>query len=593
MIFALVGNQNSGKTTIFNEMTALNQHVGNFPGVTVETVSGQVVNKKNIGVVDLPGLYSLNTVSKDEEVTKEFIFSAKPNVIINVVDSTNLERNLYLTLQLKELNIPMIIALNMIDKFEKYNGKIDIKKLEKSLGIPIVEITNANKIEIDRLISLAINVSNTKNIEPLVAETKDEKIIIKKYKEITRIYNSITKKNTNKGKNGSYYIDKILTNKILGIPIFLSAMFIIFLITFNIIGPHCTNLINKGLEVITDFFIEKLEQYGEISPIVITFIKEGFIGGIGCVVSFLPIIVTLYFFLSMLEDSGYMTRIAFIMDAPLRKIGLSGRSIVPMLLGFGCSVPAILSTRTIQSEKERRLVLTIIPFISCSAKIPIYSIIVPIFFKEYAALAMIAIYCIGIVLGIISMAFFKRKLGYNDSDFFIMELPNYRMPTLKNTWRLMWNKSKEFINKAFSIIFIASIAIWFLKSFDYNLNYTYDEKSMLAFLAKKISPIFAPIGLKDWRIITSLIVGITAKEATLSTLNVFSNMGTISTLFTRATAISFLSFFMLYTPCMASISVIKKEYGIKAAMQVVINQLGIAYTVSFILYNLCTFFNFF
>lgn len=505
MICAIVGNQNSGKTTIFNEMTNLNQHVGNFPGVTVEIVSGKVINQKDCEAVDLPGLYSLNTISKDEEVTKQFILTGKPDVLINVIDSTNLERNLYLTLQLKELNIPIVTVLNMIDKFEEKNGKIDVNKLEKRLGIPICTITNANSAEIKRLIQLSTNIGKTVKTNPNMNIVKDEKKIIDKYKEIEEICQSIiTNTSPSKERKRTYLIDSILTNKVLGIPIFIGILFTIFYLTFNIIGPYFTELINRGMEVVANFIVKWINSYN-VSPIINTFIVEGIFNGIASVLSFLPIIVTLYFFLSLLEDSGYMTRIAFIMDAPLKKIGLSGRSIVPILLGFGCSVPAILSTRTIQSETERRLALTVIPFISCSAKIPIYSILVTVFFKQYAAIAMIIIYCMGIILGVMAMSLVKKLSASKSDAYFLMELPNYRMPTLKNTWRLVWNKSKEFINKAFSIIFIASIVIWFLKSFDFNLNYSEEGKSILAFLAKKMSPIFAPVGFKDWRIITSLI----------------------------------------------------------------------------------------
>ena len=578
IIIALVGNPNSGKTTIFNEITALNQHVGNLPGVTVEIVSGKIIGNPDCNAVDLPGLYSLNTLSREESITKEFLLNEKPNVLINVVDCTKLKRNLFLTLQLKELNIPTVIALNMIDKYEKNNEKLNIKELEKRIGMPIVPITNANKSEIKELINQALQLVDT--------HTKNKKIQDnEKYKIIEEITVHTTQLQKNKK---TYLIDKILTNRILGIPIFILIMFSIFHITFDIIGPYFTDLINKGIEVVSSVIIEKLEK-NNVNPIINTFISQGIFKGITSILSFLPIIVILYFFLSLLEDSGYMTRIAFIMDTPLRKIGLSGRSIIPILLGFGCSVPAILSLRTINTEKERKLTLALIPFISCSAKIPIYTILVMIFFKEYAPIAMTIIYFIGIIIGILAITIIKNKKTNKQDEFFIMELPDYKIPTLKNTWRLMWNKSKDFLNKTFSTIFIATIVIWFLKSFNFNLNYTEEENSILAYIAKKISPFFIPIGIKDWRIVTSLIVGITAKEAVISTLTIFSSENIysyVNTLFTTTSAISFIIFVLLYTPCVATISAIKKEFGVKDAIKTVIKQLLVAYIASYIVYSI-------
>ncbi len=582
IIIALVGNQNSGKTTIFNEITSLNQHVGNFPGVTVETVSGKIIGHPGCNAVDLPGLYSLNTLSKDEFITKEFLLKEKPNVLINVVDCTKLKRNLFLTLQLKELNIPTVIALNMIDKYEKGNGKINIHKLEQRIGMPIVPITNANKLEINRLINQALQLVNIHTKNKKIKDNEKYKIIEKICEEITTHTTQLQK------KKKSYLIDKIFTNKILGIPIFILIMFLIFYITFDVMGPYFTDLVNKGIEVVSNVIVKELEK-NNVNPIINTFITQGILKGITSLLSFLPIVVILYFFLSLLEDSGYMTRIAFIMDAPLRKIGLSGRSIIPLLLGFGCSVPAILSLRTINTEKERKLALKLIPFISCSAKIPIYTILVMIFFKEYSAFAMTMIYFTGIILGIIAITILKKKKSYKSDEFFIMELPDYKIPTLKNTWRLMWNKSKEFLNKTFSIIFTTTIVIWFLKSFDFNLNYVKEENSILAYMAKKISPVFIPIGIKDWRIVTSLIVGITAKEAVISTLTILSSENIYSyvrTLFTTSSAISFIIFVLLYTPCVATISVIKKEFGVKEAIKTVINQLLIAYITSYIVYSI-------
>ena len=597
MIIALVGNQNCGKTTIFNEMTNMNQHVGNFPGVTVEAMSGRLQGNKNCIIVDLPGLYSLNTYTTEENISKEFITKNKSDVLINVIDSTNLERNLYLTLQLKELGIPIIIALNMLDELEKQKGRINIKELSKRLQLPIVQIKNINKDEIKRLINETLRISNMKrNIKRSEFKNKDE--IIEKYNEIEKICEGIIYLPNNKDEKSTYKIDKILTNKILGIPIFICIMIIIFYLTFNVIGEYCSDLINKGIIVITNR-AQEIFVKNNTNIILRSLIIEGFFNGIGSVLSFLPIIVTLYFFLSILEDSGYMTRIAFIMDKPLSKLGLSGKSIVPILLGFGCSVPAILSTRTIKSERERKMIMLLVPFISCSAKIPIYAVFVSVFFKGYEVFAMLSIYIVGIITGILITILLKRSNKLKEQDLFMMELPNYRWPTMKNTFRLMWNKAKEFISKAFSIIFISTIIIWFFKSFDMNLNWVSEEYSILAKIAQKISPIFKPLGFGDWRIIISLITGISAKEAVVSTLSVLTNTSVrllpefVKTMFTTASSISFLIFILLYTPCIASLGIIKKEFNVKVAISVAINQLIIAYFMSFISYQLSNFFLYF
>lgn len=492
MIFALVGNQNCGKTTIFNKITNMKQHIGNFPGVTVDIKIGVVPNIKQCEIVDLPGLYSLNTYTKEEEISKKFIIEKKPDVIINVIDGGNIERNLYLTLQLKELGIPIIIALNMLDEVEKNNGKININELEKRLDIPIVPITTVKKEEVEKLIQEAKKQANTKYEKIKITNNKNKEIIINKYRKIEEICKGIINipKNNNQN-NKTYKIDKILTNKYLGIPIFILIMFLIFHVTFNYLGQYCSDLINTGISVTTEY-IDNILIKNNINPILHTLIIDGILTGIGSVVSFLPIIVILYFFLSLLEDSGYMTRIAFIMDKPLNKIGLSGRSVVAILLGFGCSVPAILSTRTIQSEKERKLTMYLVPFMSCSAKIPIYAVFISIFFKENASQIMLLLYLISAMIGILIIAILNKKIKKDKQATFIMELPNYRIPSIKNTWHLMWNKTKEFIEKAFSVIFIASIIIWFLKSFDTNLYLVNEENSMLAQIGKKIAPIFKP-----------------------------------------------------------------------------------------------------
>ena len=588
MILALVGNQNCGKTTIFNRITNMKQHVGNFPGVTVEHVIGEVPNYNNCKIVDLPGLYSLNTYTSEEKVTRDFLYKVKPDVIINVIDATNLQRNLYLTMQLKETGIPMVIALNMLDEVEKNKGKIEIQELSKRLQLPIVKLGTVTKEETEKLIYEAIQNKRFYNINN--PNLRQQNKINEKYREIESICNNVVKMPKNMSKNNSYRIDRILTNKFLGLPIFFFIMYIIFNLTFNIIGNYFTELLNQGIEVVSNIIIYYFETH-EYNLIIESLIIDGILNGIGSVISFLPIIVTLYFFLSILEDSGYMTRIAFIMDKPLSKIGLSGKSIVPILLGFGCSVPAILSIRTIQSKKERELSLTLVPFISCSAKIPIYAIFVSIFFKDNPAIAMTLIYAVGIIIGILLTALLGKKRK-NDEGTFIMELPNYRMPSIKNTWYLMWNKTKEFLIKSFSVIFIASSIIWFLKSFNQELVFVPEGESMLAMIGQKISFIFKPLGFSDWKIVTSIIVGISAKEAILSTLSVLTNASSnmlpiiIGNMFTRSSAISFLAFILLYTPCIATIGIIKKEFGIKKAIKIVFNQFFIAYIISFLIYKI-------
>ncbi len=588
MILALVGNQNCGKTTIFNQITNMKQHVGNFPGVTVENIIGEVPKQNNCKIVDLPGLYSLNTYTSEEKVTKDFLYKVKPDVIINVVDATNLERNLYLTMQLKETGIPMVIALNMLDEVEKNKGKIQVQELSQRLQLPIVKLKTVTKEETDELIQEAVRkkrryILTTPNL-------KQQNKINERYRDIERICNNVVKMPRDISQKISLNLDKILTNKFLGLPIFFFIMYVIFNLTFNIIGNYFTELLNQGIEIVSKIIIRYFEMH-EYNQIAKSLITEGILNGIGSVISFLPIIVTLYFFLSILEDSGYMTRIAFIMDKPLSKIGLSGKSIVPILLGFGCSVPAILSIRTIQSKRERELSLMLVPFISCSAKIPIYAIFVSIFFKENSALAMTTLYGIGIIIGIIITAVTSKK-EKNSEGTFIMELPKYRIPSLKNTWYLMWNKTKEFLIKSFSVIFIASLIIWFLKSFNSELIYVPESQSMLAMIGKKISCIFKPLGFSDWRIVTSIIVGISAKEAILSTLSVLTNSNptvlpvVLENIFTRSSAISFLIFILIYTPCIATIGIIKKEFGIKKAVKIVINQFFIAYIISFLIYKI-------
>lgn len=588
MTFALVGNQNSGKTSIFNRITNMNQHVGNFPGVTVDITLGEVPNISNCQIVDLPGLYSLETYSEDENVTKNFLYTNKPEAIINVVDSMNLQRALYLSLQLKEIGIPMVIALNMLDEVKKNNGRINIEKLEKMIEVPIVPITSITEKELEKLLTVTRKIAKKSN---KLNEIKKENVEMK-YNKIDNIYKEVIFLPQNKREKKSYKIDTILTNKILGIPIFIGIMYIIFTLTFEIIGENLSNTLQDGIDIVSENLIIYLDSIN-CSIIIKSLLVDGIIKGIGAVLSFLPIIITLYFLLSILEDSGYMTRIAFIMDRPLHKIGLSGRSIVPMLLGFGCSVPAILSIRTIESEKERDLTLNLVPFISCSAKIPIYTIFIQLFFKENKGLAMLILYLVGIIIGIGITIYIKKRNKKETENLFLMELPNYRMPSIKNTVHLMWNKTTEFIDKSFTIIFFTSLIIWFLKSFDWNLNWIDSKNSMLASISKSLVPFFIPIGFKDWRIITAIITGISAKEAILSTLTVLSNTNIesiIATIFTYNSSISFMVFTLLYTPCISALGVIKKEYGTKKAIKIGINQFCIAYIVAFLTYNLFSFF---
>lgn len=589
MVISLVGNQNSGKTSIFNKITKMNQHVGNFPGVTVDITVGKVEEYNDCEIIDLPGLYSLSTYSKDENVTKEFLYRNKPEVIINVVDCMNLQRGLYLTMQLKELGIPIVMALNMLDDLAKNNGKIDIHKLEKILNIPIVPITKITNEEIKKLLKKAREISKKpEKINQI--EIKENTYM--EYSKIDSICKEVLEIPRNKREIKSYKIDKILTNKFLGIPIFILIMYCIFKLTFDIIGDTLSEILQHGIDVVSNYILINLDKINS-SIVIKSLIVDGILKGIGAVLSFLPIIVTLYLFLSILEDSGYMTRIAFIMDSLFKKIGLSGRSIVPILLGFGCSVPAILSIRTIESEKEKNLALNLVPFISCSAKIPIYGIFVQMFFKENKGLAMLALYLIGILIGISITILIKMKTNKKTENLFLLELPNYRMPSLKNTWHLMWNKISDFLSKSFTIIFFTSMIIWFLKSFDLRLCWVAEDKSMLAIISQKIQPFFTPLGFKDWKVITACITGISAKESILSTLTILSNTNIetiITEIFNVESAISFMMFTLLYTPCIATLGVIKKEFGIKKAINIGVNQFFIAYVISFITFNLVTIF---
>lgn len=661
MILALAGNQNCGKTTLFNQLTGSNQHVGNFPGVTVDSKVGAVRGVKNAEVVDLPGIYSIRPYTQEEIVTRDFLINEKPDAIINIIDANNIERNLYLTLQLLEMRIPMVLALNMMDEVRKNGGTINVKVLSTKLGIPVVPISAAKNEGIEELIDTLMNVAKNRiyptktdfcsgavhrcihgvthliedhaeklGINPKFAATKlveEDPDIIKRMElsqnelemiehtvvemefecgmdrnaaladmRYTFIENAcretVVKAHESKEHIRSVRIDSILTGKYLAIPTFLGIMILIFWLTFNVIGSFLSDLLSLGVDKITELADRGLTIYG-INPVIHSLIIEGIFAGIGSVLSFLPIIVTLFFFLSILEDSGYMARVAFVMDKLLRKIGLSGRSFVPMLIGFGCSVPAIMSSRTLSSERDRKMTIMLVPFMSCSAKIPIYAVFTAAFFTDHKPLIMIGLYVFGIITGILYAHILNLTAFRGKPIPFVMELPNYRMPSPKSVLMLMWDKAKDFITKAFTVIFAATIIIWFLQSFDAKLNVVTDSAdSLLAMIGQLISPLFKPLGFEDWRISTSLITGLTAKEAVVSTLGVLLSSSNaelsskLSELFTQASAFSFLVFTLLYTPCIAAVSTIRKELNshIKTGAIVAV-QCIIAWVMAFIVFN--------
>ncbi|MCI5796851.1 MAG: ferrous iron transport protein B [Ruminococcus sp.] len=662
MIFALAGNQNCGKTTLFNALTGSNQHVGNFPGVTVDQKMGSIKGAKNCSVVDLPGIYSIRPYTQEEIVSRDFILDGKPDGIINIVDATNIERNLYLTLQLLELNLPMVLALNMMDEVRANGGTVDVKKLSESLGIPVIPISAAKNEGVselsDKLVYVAKNRVLPKRIDfcsdgpvhrcihavahviedharnisvpPRFCATKliegdeyfadklgldkNERELIEhsvvemehdtgldrnaaladmRYTFIEKaVSESVVKCHESREHKRSVKIDKILTGKYTALPVFFGVMFLVFWLTFNVIGSRLSDLLSLGIDALTDICDRGLTAYG-INPIVHSLIIDGIFAGVGSVLSFLPIIVTLFFFLSILEDTGYMARVAFVMDKLLRKIGLSGRSFVPMLIGFGCSVPAIMATRTLSSDRDRKMTILLTPYMSCSAKIPIYAVFTAAFFTKYRALVMIGLYATGILLGIIVALILKRTAFRGEPVPFVMELPNYRMPSPKSVFLLLWEKARDFLQRAFTVIFLATIIIWFLQSFDTRLNVVENSAdSLLAMIGKFIAPIFKPLGFGDWRAVTALISGFTAKEAVVSTLSVLMNTGTaqlgtvLPSLFTGLSAVSFLVFTLLYTPCVAAVATIKKELGSRIkTVGVVFMQCAVAYIASFIVYN--------
>ena len=657
MIFALIGNQNCGKTTLFNQLTGANQHVGNFPGVTVDQKVGEIKEHKNCSVVDLPGIYSLRPYTSEEIVTRDFLINEKPDAIINIVDATNIERNLYLTLQLLEMQIPMVLALNMMDEVRNNGGSIDVMGMSEKLGIPVVPISAVKAEGISELVEKVIRTAEKKKypkitdfcekgpvhrcihalshqvedhaqnlgISPRFAATKvvenDVEIIKKlnfsrnefemmqhsieemeadhkmdrnaaladmRYTFIEKVCKDTVKHpKESKEHKRSEKIDKVLTNKYLAIPMFLAIMMLIFYLTFGLIGAWLSDLLSLGIEQITDICDKGLTAYG-INPVVHSLIIDGVFAGVGSVLSFLPVIVVLFFFLSILEDSGYMARIAFVMDKLLRKIGLSGRSFVPMLIGFGCTVPAVMATRTLSSDRDRKMTIMLTPFISCSAKIPVYSVFAMAFFKDHAALVMMALYVTGIVVSILVALILKGTVFSGKPVPFVMELPNYRMPGAKNVRQLLWEKAKDFLQRAFTVIFVATIIIWFLQTFDLRFNIVAESKeSILAILAGYITPIFNPLGFGDWRISTALISGFMAKESVVSTLSILygSTQSLLMSLTTPA-ALSLLIFCLLYTPCIAAIAAIKRELNGKWALIVVFGQCLIAWLASFVVYHL-------
>ena len=663
MIFALVGNQNCGKTTLFNQLTGSNQHVGNFPGVTVDSKEGVMRGAKGCSVVDLPGIYSLRPYTAEEIVTRDFILNQKPDGIINIVDATNIERNLYLTLQLLEMQIPMVLALNMMDEVRGNGGTIDVQKMSDELGIPVVPIAAAKNEGIEDLVESAVRVAHTRTLPKRVdfcddgpvhrcihavshliedhaqaagmarrfAATKliegDEDIISRlllnqnelemvehsivemedegkldrnaaiasmRYDYIERLCSkTVVKCRESREHLRSVRIDRVLTNKYAALPIFVGIMLLIFWLTFDVVGAGLQDLLALGISRLSAVVDHGLTAYG-MNPVVHSLIIDGIFAGVGSVVSFLPIIVVMFFFLSILEDTGYMARVAFVMDMLLRKIGLSGRSFVPMLIGFGCTVPAVMATRTLPSARDRRLTILLTPFMSCSAKIPIYAVFTAAFFPQHAVLTMALLYFGGMVVGVLISLLLNHTVFRGNPVPFVMELPNYRLPTLKSVAMLLWDKARDFLQRAFTVIFVATLAIWFLESFDLHLNFVTDSsRSLLASIGRILAPVFRPLGFEDWRVTTALITGFTAKEAVVSTLGILTGAGTehlsaaLSGLFTPLSAVSFLTFTLLYTPCVAAIAAIGRELGGRLRGAVVaVFQCVVAWCVAAGLYQL-------
>ena len=663
MIFALVGNQNCGKTTLFNALTGSNQHVGNFPGVTVEQKSGEVRGVKNCSVVDLPGIYSLRPYTQEEIVSRDFIINQKPDCIINIIDATNIERNLYLTLQLLELRVPTVIALNMMDEVYANGGTVDVQQLSRLIGVPVVPISAVKGEGVSELIDRVVDTARKKALpgvtdfcaddspvhrcihavihliqdhadrlgvssrfctakliegdpelagrleldenerellEHCIVQMESESGLDRnaaladmRYSFIEGVVSkTVVKCHESREHARSVRMDRVLTGKYTAIPTFLAIMFLIFYLTFNVIGSALSDWLSLSIDALTGLVDRGLTAYG-INPVVHSLVIDGIFAGVGSVLSFLPIIVTLFFFLSILEDTGYMARVAFVMDRPLRKLGLSGRSFVPMLIGFGCSVPAIMATRTVSSDRDRKMTILLTPYMSCSAKIPIYAVFAAAFFPQNRGLAMICLYALGIVMGIIVALILKSTAFRGQPVPFVMELPNYRMPSLKSVGLLLWEKAKDFLERAFTVIFMATVLIWFLQTFDTRLNVVaVSADSLLALIGQLIAPVFRPLGFADWRMVTALISGFTAKEAVVSTLavllgtNVANLSSALGSVFNPITAVSFLVFTLLYTPCVAAVATIRRELGSAVkTIGVVIMQCSVAWLTAFVIYN--------
>mgnify|MGYP000912387240 CR=1 FL=1 len=662
MILGLAGNQNCGKTTLFNQLTGSNQHVGNFPGVTVERKDGVVRGHRDVTVVDLPGIYSLSPYSSEEIVTRDFLLSGRPDAIINIVDATNIERNLYLSLQLIELDLPMVIALNMMDEVRANGGTIRIAEFQKEIGVPVVPISASRNEGIAELVETVLETASAKrrpkrqdfcsgavhrtvhslahlvedhaqriHVPPRFAATKlvegdgpmlealrlseNEKDMVRhdvtemerelgtdreaaladmRYSFIEALCSrTVVKPAESKEHRRSVKLDGVLTDKYLAIPIFLGVMMLVFWLTFGVIGNFLSDLLSGGITAVTDAADGALRAYGT-NPVVRSLVIDGVFAGVGSVLQFLPTIVVLFFFLSILEDTGYMARVAFVMDKLLRRIGLSGRSFVPMLIGFGCSVPAIMATRTLSSERDRKMTILLTPFMSCSAKLPIYAVFTAAFFREKAAFVMILLYVMGILAGIGSGFLMRGTVFRGNPVPFVMELPNYRIPSPKSVLLLIWDKARGFLVRAFTVIFAATIVIWFLQTFDTRFNVVSSgSESMLAIVGRFFAPLFAPLGFGDWRSSTALITGFTAKEAVISTLAVLTGTdvsglpAALSRLFTPLTAFTFLTFTLLYTPCVAAVNAVRHEMNsVKSAVGVVLYQCGFAWIVAFLVYQI-------
>ena len=656
LTFALAGNQNCGKTTLFNQLTGSNQHVGNFPGVTVDRKSGAIRNNPNTAVTDLPGIYSMSPYTSEEIVTRQFIIGEKPTGIINIVDATNIERNLYLTMQLMELDTPMVLALNMMDEMRGNGGTVRINKMEAMLGIPVVPISAAKNEGVDELVDHALHVAKyqerpgrmdfcseedhggavhrcihgiihliedhaeaagipvrfaatklvegDQRIEAALKLDQNEKemiehIIVQMEQErgLDRaaaiadmrfhfihqlVEQTVVKPRQSKEQLRSAQIDRFLTGRYTAIPAFVGIMALVFYLTFGVIGLALQNLLEVGIDALTAAVDSTLTAWN-VNAAVHSLVIDGIFTGVGSVLSFLPIIVTLFFFLSLLEDTGYMARVAFVMDKLLRRIGLSGRSIVPMLIGFGCTVPGVMASRTLPSERDRKMTILLTPFMSCSAKLPIYSLFAAAFFPEHAALVMVSLYFLGIVVGILMAILLKSSVFKGEAVPFVMELPNYRLPGLKNVVQLLWEKARDFLQRAFTVIFVATIIIWFLQSFDLRLSLTADpQQSILAWLASGIAPLFAPLGFADWRVSTALITGFMAKESVVSTLTIlYGSSAAFAAALSPAAAAPLLVFCLLYTPCIAAVASVKRELGGKWAFIMVANQCIVAWLAAF------------